>query len=107
MDASHKTFGKMVSHETAPTPEFCVPESFCGPLENRHRPSLVSVGMCQGGGGTSAQAWGTCPHGSCHTGTGAGGMGGSLDWVKAEEEFFQKKGNVLQKKNVSCSGTAE
>lgn len=43
---------------------FCVLESLCGPLEDRHRPSLVSVGMCQGGGvphGTSARQGGLVP----------------------------------------------
>lgn len=29
------------------------------------------------------------------------------DWVKAEEDLFQKKDNVQEKKNVSSSGAAE
>lgn len=29
------------------------------------------------------------------------------DWVKAEEDLFQKKDSVPEKRNVSCSGGAE
>lgn len=52
-------------------------------------------------------AWGTCPHGSCHTGAVAVGVGSSLGCVKAEEDLFQKKDNFPEKENLGCSGAAE
>lgn len=57
MDASPKMLGKVTKlllHLV-----FCALESFYGSVEDKHRPSLVSVGMCQGADvphGTSPQA---------------------------------------------------
>lgn len=40
-------------------------------------------------------------------GSGHGEQLGLGDWVKGEEDLFQKKDNVSEKKNVNCSGAAE
>lgn len=87
VDASPKTLGKVTSHEAAPTPGFFVPLNPFGAhwKEGTGRGPAWFQWGCAGvvvfPMAHLPTAWGTCPHGSCHTGAVAVGMGSSLGMV--------------------------
>lgn len=109
MDASPKMLGKVTSHEAAPTPGvFCALNPFMA-----HWRAGTGSAWFQWG---CALPWHIFPamgslspwqlsHRDC--GSGHGEQPELGEWVKAEEDLFQKKDRVPEKKNVSCTGGAE